>query len=168
MEKLLCSRLLKFFKKHFIISHNQYGFQKQLSTVHTVLDVVNNCCNSVNEGNYTGLVLWNFKKAFDTVCHGILLQKVEHYGVRGLTNQLLASFLENRKHIVSHLNDKSQTLTVPFGVSQGSNLGPLLFLIYINDLSFAIDCTTKLYADDSCLLVNAPYPYQLETIINNN
>ena len=64
----------------------------------------------MNEGNYTGLVLLDFKKAFDTVCHSILLQKLEHYGVRGLTNQLLASFLENRKQFVSHLNDKPQTL----------------------------------------------------------
>ena len=52
MEKLLSSRLLKFFKKHSIINHNQYGFQQQLSIVHAVLDLVNNCCDSMNEGNY--------------------------------------------------------------------------------------------------------------------
>lgn len=167
-EKLICTRIVSFFNKHSVIHPNQYGFQKQLSTSHAVIDVVSKCHDQMNDGNYTGLVLLDFQKAFDTVSHDILVQKLDHYGIRGTPNQLLASFLADRKQYISLLNDKSQMGHISYGVPQGSNLGPLLFLTYINDLPFAIDCDAKLFADDTCLISSANNPTRLESKLNYN
>ena len=92
----------------------------------------------------------DLKKAFDTVCHERLLLKLNNYGIRGNAYDLLKSYLTNRYQYV-HINNNSSTSKQ---VPQGSILGPLLYIIYVNDFSNAIKCNSKLYADDTCLIIN--------------
>ena len=96
----------------------------------------------------------DFKKAFDTVKHSILIKKLEHYGICGVTLDLLTSFLTNRKQYVAHKDNFSDVAINRFGVPQGSNLRPLLFLIYINDISNAQNSTPRLFADDACIIIH--------------
>ena len=123
-----------------------------------MLYVLISTCDQINNEQYTGLILLDFKKAFDTVCHRKLLHKLEHYGNWGETLKLLHSFLSNRQQFVSFQNLSSKTLTNNYGVPQGSNLGPLLFLIYINDIPNALNSIPRLFADDTCLEIHSANP----------
>ena len=156
IEKLIHKRLTNFFQKNSVLCNTQYGFQSNLSTTHALLDVLNSTCDQINAGDYTRLILLDFKKTFDTVCHNILLRKLEHYGIRGQALKLFNSFLHTRHQYVSYQNKLSETLKNRFGVPQGSNLGPLLFLIYINDLTVAINSVPRLFTDDTCFLIHSP------------
>ena len=95
-----------------------------------------------------------FRKAFDTVSQKILLQKLYHYGVHGPAHLLIESYLTERKQYVSINNCASSTNSVRIGVPQGSILGPLLCLIYVNDLCNAIKCNPRLFADDTCFFLS--------------
>ena len=166
IEKLIHKRLSSFFDKHSILAKTQYGFQAGKSTSHAILDVLTTAYEHINNHEYTGPILLDFKKAFDTVSHSILLYKLEHYGIRGVANKLLKSFLSDRSQFVSHHNSSSDTLINRFGVPQGSNLGPLLFLIYINDIPHALNSNPRLFADDTCLNINAVTPAMLSEKMN--
>ena len=95
-EKLIYSKLISFFQKNSVLHDSQYGFRNGMSTTHAVLDVLTSTCDQINNEQYTGLILLDFKKAFDTVCHRKLLYKLEHYGIRGETLKLLHLFLSNQ------------------------------------------------------------------------
>ena len=101
----------------------------------------------------TGLLLLDLTKAFDTVQHKILLAKLNHYGIRGVVNNFLESYLTNRSQAVINHDNHSSKSNIDLGVPQGSSLGPLLFLLYINDLPNCISSTPRLFADDTCILV---------------
>ena len=161
IEKLIHKRLSSFFEKHSILAKAQYGFQASKSTSHAILDVLTTAYEHINNNEYTGLILLDFKKAFDTVSHSILLYKLEHYGICGVANKLLKLFLSDRFQFVSHHNSSSDILINKSGVPQGSNLGPLLFLIYINDIPTALNSNPRLFADDTCLNINAITPSNL-------
>ena len=108
----------------------------------------------------------DFKKAFDTVSHSILLYKLEHYGIRGVANKLLKSFLSDRFQFVSHHILSSDTLINKFDVPQESNVGPLLFLICINDIPHALNSTSRSFADNTCWNTTAATPSILSEKIN--
>ena len=117
-EKLIYSRLISFFQKNSVLHDSQYGFRNGMSTTHAVLDVLTSTCDQINNEQYTGLILLDFKKAFDTVCHRKSLHKLEHYGIRGEALKLLHLFLSNRQQFVSFQNLSSKTLTNNYGVPQ--------------------------------------------------
>ena len=129
-----------------------------MSTNHAALIVVASTCDQNNDEQYTGLILLDFKKAFDTVCHRKLLHKLEHYGIHGEALKLLHSFLSNTQQFVFFQHLSSKTLTNNYGVSQGSNLGPLLFLIYTNDIPNALNSIPRLFAADACLVIHSANP----------
>ena len=108
----------------------------------------------IDKGDLTGLVLLDLQKAFDTVDHNILLSKLSALGLIQTSVNWFKSFLTQRSQLVEVDGTRSETRNVTCGVPQGSILGPLLFLIYVNEMENAVNCKLLLYADDSCLLVS--------------
>ena len=150
---MLYKRFVCFFDKHKILIPEQYGFRKNISTSHALLDIVTTAYDNIHKKHCTGAIFLDLKKAFDTVCHRTLLCKLDHYGIRGSPLNLINSYLE-REQFVSLNGVNSKTQRNNFGVPQGSTLGPLLFLIYINDMPTAIETSPRLFADDTCLIIN--------------
>ena len=152
-EKLLHKRFMKFIEKHKIIILNQYGFLKKHSTVFALIDVVDHIRKALDKGEYALGIYLDLRKAFDTVNHKILLDKLEHYGFRGHTNKFIKSYLTDRKQFTVVNGIESSIKPIETGVPQGSVLGPLFFLIYINDITNCIqDDKVTLFADDTSIL----------------
>ena len=112
-------------------------------------------------------ILIDFRKAFDTVEHNILLEKLYHYGIRGNALQWCNSYLSNRYQYVNYNNTSSDMKLITCGVPQGSILGPLLFLLYINDIASLCNLFSILFADDTTLFYSSKSLPELATIINN-
>ena len=165
LEKMIHQRILPFLNKHKILTQQQYGFQKNLSTMHEVLNFTTATYDNTKDSTYMGILFLDLTKAFDTVCHQILLGKLEHYGIHGPCLQLLNSFL-NKKQFVSLHGVNSELQSNTFGVPQGSLLGPLLFLHYVNDLPNAVLGTPTLFADDTCLMLKHSNLSTLQSNLN--
>lgn len=156
LEKIILSRLSGFFSKHNILSGCQHGFTKGRSTESALLVQKEIILQGIEKGQLTLGIFIDYSKAFDSLHHGILLTKLQQYGIRGVTHSLLHSYLTNRQQSVAINGFVSTPKNLPTGVPQGSILGPFLFNVYVNDLN-KIDNETKfiLYADDTSLFVTA-------------
>jgi Retron-type reverse transcriptase len=138
---------------HELLSESQYGFRPGLSTVKAVENVVSFILDSFESGLSVHTTLVDLSKAFDSVNHKILLKKMWQYGMRSTVLSLIESYLKDRKQMVDFNNVRSSALNVTRGAPQGSILGPLLFVIYVNDLPYQIQCKSVLYADDTTFLI---------------
>ena len=151
-EKLVHKRMTSFISRYNLIKPNQFGFQKNKCTSDAILEFLENVYDSYNENKYYLAILLDFSKAFDTISHDILLKKLEHIGFRGPIHQWIKSYLTNRKQFVNIGTSSSDILNTKMGVPQGSTLGPLLFILYINDMSDSLDDLNIVhFADDSTI-----------------
>ena len=153
LERIIYNRLYSFFSENNILYKKQFGFQKQYSTDHAIVHLVNEILKSFESNYYTLGVFIDLTKAFDTVDHNILLKKLFHYGVRGNNLKLLQSYLQNRKQYIAYGNSsKTEYKNVICGVPQDPILGPILFLIFINNLCHSTPLLEAiLFADDTNL-----------------
>ena len=163
-EKVLYTCVTNFMDAHEIISKQQFGFRKGHSTQQAVISLVNNITHSLDSGNIIVGVFIDLKKAFDTVDHKILLKKLYNYGIRGNVHRWFSSYLSGRTQYVTINNNKSKTLEIQCGVPQGSILGPLLFIIYVNDICNVSELLYNiLYADDTSVLLEGKH---LDVLVN--
>jgi len=151
LEHIIHSSVMDHFDRHQILCDEQHGFRAKRSCESQLLITLHDIAKNMEEGEQTDVILLDFAKAFDKVPHTRLLHKLEHYGVRNSTLKWIKDFLSNRTQSVILENHKSAPLEVVSGVPQGTVLGPLLFLAYINDLPEATSSSARLFADD-CLL----------------
>ena len=166
-EKLMYSRLINFFKKHNTLYENQYGFQSNMSTEYAVNKVLNYVVETLERNEIGVCIFLDFAKAFDTVNHEILIDKLEYYGIRGVALNWLKSYLTNRMQCTEIGDTQSELELIKCGVPQGSVLGPLLFLIYINDIVNSSKLFKfTLFADDTSLYYSCKNTNNLELTIN--
>ena len=142
-----------FLNKNNIIYNLQFGFRQQYSTSHALIKITENVRKALDDGNIVYRIFVDLLKAFNTFDHHILLAKLNHYGIHGVSNDCFKSYLSNHNQYVSINRYESGLAALNCGIPQGFVLGPLLFLLYINDLDQVIKfCKVHLFADDTNLL----------------
>ena len=151
-ERVIFNQIHEYFNLHNLYYGNQYGFRKGHSTELAILEVIDRVTLSLDIGDTPINIYLDLSKAFDTLNHDILLQKLNHYGIHGISLDLFRSYLSRRQQYVDYNGTKSKLLNITTGVPQGSILGPLLFIIYINDIAHSSNkFDFIIYADDTTL-----------------
>ena len=167
LEKVMYSRLFSFFEKYEILINEQFGFRKNHSTAHGVLNLTNYVTNELDKGNFCLGLFMDLSKAFDTIDHHILLDKLCYYGVRGVALDWFRSYLSGRKQYVVVDGVNSELRDLVCGVPQGSVLGPLLFLIYVNDIINSSELFRfSLFADDTATVLSHKNVHTLISLAN--
>ena len=162
IEKCLKSRLIHYFTRNNLLNQVQFGFLAEKSTQDAILHLTEKVYSNLHDKLSTIAVYIDFSKCFDTLSRDILLKKLETYGIRGIPLNLLKSYLENRVQAVKVNSVISEFKEINVGVPQGSVLGPILYLIYVNDLPNISDqFSTCLFADDTTLIFEDKNKYEL-------
>ena len=167
LEKLFILRLEKCIDANKILPDSQYGFIPGMSTVHAAAELVEHISSAIDSQSCCAGVFIDLKKAFDTVGHELLVEKLNVYGIRGVANKWLQDYLANRKQYVVINDDCSDLLDMTCGVPQGSVLGPIMFIIYINDIcnvSDVVKCV--LFANDTNIFCSERNLTDLQLTLN--
>ena len=165
-EKLVYAKFMFFIDKYDILYNKQFGFRSGHSTYMALLEFINNL-NTAFEAGHVGVgIFLDLSKAFDTLNHSILLQKLYFYGIRGISLEWIKSYLSNRQQFVCIDGNSSTFLRITSGVPQGSILGPLLFLLYINDIqNVSSNLSSVVFADDTNVFISGRNATQITSII---
>ncbi len=167
LEKIFNNRLDTFILKHNLLTDSQYGFRTNSTTSLALIDSIENVMNSIEQKQFAVGLFIDLKKAFDTIDHHILINKLEHYGIRGVVLNWIQSYLSDRRQFVKLGDSCSKCLDITCGVPQGSILGPKFFILYINDI-----CHTSkilklvLFADVTNIFCSGDDLHQLQDLVN--
>lgn len=167
IEKVIFDQIDSYLSSHNLLYEFQSGFRKSHSTDSCLLYLNDFIRQEVDSGKYCGMVMLDLQKAFDTVNHNILLYKLGALGFSSTSLKWVGSYLGSREQVTDVNGTLSSSLPLRCGVPQGSILGPLFFLVYVNDMKSACDCNLFLFADDSALLVSHKEKEQVEKILSN-
>ena len=166
-ERVMHSRLLALAERFEILCYNQFGFRKNHSTILALIHLINKISSSIDHKEITAGVFLNLSKYFDTINHDILYLNFERYGIRGVALEWIKSYFKNRTQFVQYNNVFSVEKEIRCGVPQGSILGPLFFILYINDLPGVLHLTESLlFADDTSIFYSHNDPDELARVIN--
>lgn len=169
LEKIVYNRTVKFLDRNNILGSYQYGFRSKYSTSMALTDISNKIVDAFEENSFLIGVFVDLSKAFDTINHDVMLTKLKHYGIRGLAHNWYNSYLSNRCQCTKFKNCTSQSKKIVCGVPQGSLLGPLLFILYINDIANVSNTPSYiLYADDTNILFSGKDLISLQDKVNEN
>jgi len=168
LEKIISKFILNHFESNNLLMDQQHGYRKWHNCQTALAVVYDHIQEKLSHKQFVIGIFLDLSKAFDTLNHDILFYKLRYYGFRGKEFDILKKYLSNRKHFTEVDNFKSTNLVNNFGVPQGSVLGPLLYSIYCNDISFMSNdnCKITLYADDTCLLLSACSITELRQLVN--
>ena len=156
LERAMFNRVYKYLQCHNILFKHQYGFRKKHSTIHPVIHFLNDIASSLNDNNKepTLALFCDLSKAFDIIDHNVLLYKLHHYGIRGTVHKWFVDYLSDRTQYVQIENIKSDKCNMSCGVPQGSILGPLLFLVFVNDIYLSCSAHILSFADDTTMYIS--------------
>ena len=167
-EKVIFEQLYNYFNINRLLTHCQSGFRSLHSTLTALLEATSNWSVNIDSGLLNGVIFIDLKKAFDTIDHDILLRKLLIYGVDQSSLKWFQSYLSGRSQKCNVNGCLSSSVPVAYGVPQGSNLGPLLFLVYINDLPNCLSAASpRMFADDTNISYAANTLSELENVINS-
>lgn len=168
MERCTHKHVYNYCISNNIVTPLQSGFVRSDSTSYQLTDIYNSFCEAVDHGKEVRIVFCDISKAFDRVWHAGLLHKLQCIGISGRFLDWFRNYLADRKQRVVINGSTSEFKLVESGVPQGSILGPLLFLIYINDIVWELNCNVRLFADDTSLFITVENPATAANILNYN
>ena len=157
LEKIMYTRLYRYLETQNLLYPSQYGFRTKRSCEQAIMELVGNILQSKNRNEHCASVFLDLSKAFDTLDHTILLQKLERYGIRGIALEWFRNYLKDRSLVAKittgpNVTVKSESYKITYGAAQGSCLGPLLFIIYMNDIHLLpVYSSIILFADDTTI-----------------
>jgi hypothetical protein len=166
LEKIVADKLLYHLQSNDLLYTHQYGFIPNRSAEHNLLQIINYVSSALNDGNFCIGVFLDLKKAFDVCSHSILLKKLSKMGVTGVSHRWFSNYLSGRSQKVEINGKLSDSLGLDISVIQGSTLGPLLFLCYINDFFAATTLFSVLFADDTTCLSKGKKLNELVPYVN--